>query len=136
MRRISKLMLFCNEHYSKKKMAHALRVAAYALEKARENKLNETQAYIIGLAHDLIEDTDCDQGELGDIIGDEAFDAVLLLTKADTETYEEYIENILKCRDKMVFLVKQADMKDHMAQVDTLTDKLKNKYIPVLHYFL
>lgn len=136
MKRISKLLLFCNEHYSKKKMAHALRVADYAFDKAIEYRFNEIQAYVIGLAHDLIEDTDCDQGELGDIIGDEAFDAVLQLTKADTETYEEYIEGILKCKDKMVFLVKQADMKDHMAQIDTLSDKLKDKYMPVLHYFL
>ena len=35
-----------------------------------------------------------------------------------------------------VYWVKIADMKDHLAQTDTLTDKLKEKYIEALPYLL
>ena len=50
----------------------------------------------------------------------------------------EYIKNI---KENMVlypevYWVKIADMKDHLAQTDTLTDKLKEKYIEALPYLL
>lgn len=133
---LGKLLLFCNKYYSKKKMSHALRVANYAAEKANEKNYNIFTAYMIGLAHDLLEDTDCDQEELCDIIGDEAFDVVLTLSKADDVSYEEYIQDILQCNDEFAFIVKQADLKDHFTLTDTLTDKLKEKYVPILQYFL
>ena len=60
--------------------------------------------------------------------------------KAQAETlkniYEDYIHKILDAKDDYAFIVKQADMKDHMTLTDTLTEKLRDKYIPVLHYFL
>lgn len=130
------LFQLCNKYYSKKKLDHALRVANYAIFKARDLGLDESMAFAIGLSHDLLEDTDCSQKELIRAIGDNCVYAVCLLTKDKDEEYTNYIQRILKSHNKYAFIVKQADLKDHMALTDTLTDKLRDKYIPILHYFL
>ena len=43
------------------------------------------------------------------------------------ETYEEYIAKIPK--GSIAYWVKLADMKDHLTLTDTLTEKLKEKYL-------
>ena len=91
---------------------------------------------MIALAHDLLEDTDCPKEDLMSTLGMVAYDSVVLLTKDPQEKYEDYIHKIIDAKDDYAFIVKQADMKDHMTLTDTLTEKLRDKYIPVLHYFL
>ena len=137
MAEISEVMLFCEKYYSKKKFLHALRVAAFALDKAEhDDRVDSKDAFIVGLCHDLIEDTDCSQDQLQMLIGIDLFSSVCILTKNDTESYQDYIIDVIYSNDPLAILVKGADMKDHMSQLDTLTDKLKEKYLPVLHYFL
>lgn len=133
---VGNLFNFAVEYYPKKKLAHALRVAEYATEKASALKMDTTKAYMIALAHDLLEDTDCSREGLMSILGIDSYNSVDLLTKDKQETYEDYIHRIIDAKDKYAFIVKQADMKDHMSLTDTLTEKLRDKYIPVLHYFL
>ena len=77
-----------------------------------------------------------EQEDLMSILGIESYNSVVLLTKDAQENYEDYIHKILDAGDDYAFVVKQADMKDHMTLTDTLTEKLRDKYIPVLHYFL
>ena len=137
MAEISEVMLFCEKYYSKKKFLHALRVAVFALDKAEhDDRIDSKDAFIVGLCHDLIEDTDCPQDQLQMLIGFDLFSSVCVLTKSDTESYQDYIIDVIYSNDPLAILVKGADMKDHMSQLDTLTDKLKEKYLPVLHYFL
>lgn len=124
------------KYYSKKKINHAIRVAEYAAIRAKENHLNSTRAYIIGLAHDLLEDTECPEEELIAAIGETNYNSVVLLTKSNDQEYEDYIRKIVESKDNYAFIVKQADMKDHMTLSNNLTEKLLNKYVPVLHYFL
>ena len=132
-----KLIPLCMEYYPKKKMAHALRVAGYAYEEAKEtHSVSPYDAYIVGLAHDLIEDTDCPQDKLQEILGTDLFSAVVILTKDDKDDYNKYIYSILDSGDKLAILVKRADMKDHFMQTETLTEKLKDKYLPVVGLFL
>lgn len=50
-----------------------------------------------------------------------------LIYKKIKEEYKNYPE---------AYWVKLADMKDHLAQTDTLTDKLKDKYLTALPYLL
>ena len=52
--------------------------------------------------------------------------------------YIEYIKRIKKWADtrQEAYWVKLADMKDHLAQTETLTDKLKEKYLAALPYLL
>lgn len=133
---IGNLFNFAAEYYPKKKLAHALRVAEYATAKAEALRLDKTETYMIALAHDLLEDTDCPKEELMSILGEDNYNSVVTLTRVPQETYENYIHRILDANDEYAFIVKQADMKDHMALTDTLTEKLRDKYIPVLHYFL
>ena len=52
------------------------------------------------------------------------------------DDYDEYIHSILDSGDKLAILVKRADMKDHFMQAETLTDKLRDKYLPVVGLFL
>ena len=132
-----KLIPLCMEYYPKKKMAHALRVAEYAYKAAKDITLiSPYDAYLVGLAHDLIEDTDCPQDKLQEILGTDLFSAVVILTKDDKDDYDEYIHSILDSGDKLAILVKRADMKDHFMQTETLTEKLRNKYLPVIGLFL
>ena len=86
-----KLIPLCMEYYPKKKMAHALRVAEYAYKAAKDITLiSPYDAYLVGLAHDLIEDTDCPQDKLQEILGTDLFSAVVILTKDDKEDYKKY----------------------------------------------
>lgn len=124
------------KYYSKKKANHATRVAEYAAIRAEEIHLDFTRAYIIGLAHDLLEDTECPEEELIAAIGETNYNSVVLLTKSKDQKYEDYIRKIVESKDSYAFIVKQADMKDHMTLSNNLTEKLLNKYVPVLHYFL
>lgn len=134
--KMNKLFSLAAQYYPKKKLAHALRVAEYATAKASLLKMDITEAYMIALAHDLLEDTECPKEDLMSVLGIESYNSVVLLTKDPQEKYEDYIHKILDAKDDYAFIVKQADMKDHMTLTDTLTEKLRDKYIPVLHYFL
>lgn len=124
------------KYYSRKKIGHAVRVAEYAAIRAEEIHLNSIRAYMIGLAHDLLEDTECPKEELIAAIGETNYNSVVLLTKNNDQEYEDYIRKIVESKDNYAFIVKQADMKDHMSLSNNLTEKLLNKYVPVLHYFL
>lgn len=134
--KVNKLFNLAVQYYPKKKLAHALRVAEYATAKASALKMDTVKTYMIALAHDLLEDTECPKEDLMSILGIESYNSVVLLTKDAQENYEDYIHKILDSGDGYAFVVKQADMKDHMTLIDTLTEKLRDKYIPVLHYFL
>lgn len=131
-----KIFNLSTKYYSKKKIHHAIRVAEYAAIRAEEIHLNSTRAYIIGLAHDLLEDTECPEEELVAAIGEANYNSVVLLTKSNDQEYEDYIRKIVESKDSYAFIVKQADMKDHMTLSNNLTEKLLNKYASVLHYFL
>jgi hypothetical protein len=86
--------------------------------------------------HDLIEDTEYTGSELPENF----YKALKLLTKPKEQDYIEYIKNIKDTSNTdwriCAYWVKLADMKDHLAQTDTLTDKLKEKYLNALPYLL
>lgn len=135
--RLDRLMDLAEKWYSKKKFSHAMRVAGYANAMAiHDDRVDPLDAYVVAIAHDLIEDTNCPQEQLAEILGYDLFSSVLLLTKCDTISYHDYILDIVASDDDVAYLVKKADMKDHLTQVDTLSDKLKEKYLPEIHYFI
>lgn len=133
---LTKIFNLSAKYYSRKKIGHAIRVAEYAAIRAEETHLNSIRAYMIGLAHDLLEDTECPKEELIAAIGENNYNSVVLLTKSNDQEYEDYIRKIVESKDNYAFIVKQADMKDHMTLSNNLTEKLLNKYVSVLHYFL
>lgn len=130
--RLSKVLKFCCEKYEVKTYLHCIRVANYAIENpilyTEENKEN---IYILAMFHDLLEDTDTTYEELVNVSGmSEEFLRSQLgaLTKNKNESYIDYIKRLKESGYRWAYIVKLADMKDHLMQKETLTDKLKEKY--------
>ena len=121
---LDKLIELAEKQYSKKKFIHATRVATYAMEKAMMRKdVDPIEAYAVGIAHDLLEDTKCTQSDLFAIMDKKLVYDVVRLTKAEETPYEEYLESIIEYGSPLAILVKSEDMKDHMMQTETLTNK-------------
>ena len=119
------------QYYSEKGYDHAIRVAGYVAENpmVTEDKMDTSIA--LAIMHDLLEDTDykCDGRLTVHIIY-----SLKLLTRDKKETYEDYISRIKANVSKFPesYWVKLADMKDHLSQKETLTDKLRDKYLSAL----
>lgn len=133
------MLELCNLYYDKQTFEHAKRVADKAKKIANFFKLPcETYYFVyqLGLAHDLYEDTDIKRNTWFD----EKFEKNLsLLTREEDEDYNKYIEKIHSMAknnpDYMpAYIVKLADIYDHFAQTETLTEKLKEKYIAAIAY--
>ena len=127
------------QYYSKKKLAHGLRVADYVYQDEVVRSLgptNRDRAYIVGLLHDIVEDTECTQDMIDEIFPEEIASAVKVITKHKEIDYNDYIQDILNSEYRLAYYVKKADLKDHLTLKETLTDKLKEKYIQVVGYFL
>ena len=131
------------EHYKEKTYKHVLRVAMYVCE---DNTIPEDLrdlSTILAICHDLKEDTNWNGEIPKELFPDfdlEYFNYCLdLLThNVEKETYNEYIQKIKSNYKKTpeVYFVKKADIKDHLILKDTLTPKLKDKYLDALRYFL
>ena len=128
---VSQVVKLCYENYDEKTMNHVLRVADYSWESPISNSLDKIDVYITALCHDLIEDTDITLEQLENILGfsgHKVIVALKLLTKDSNEQYINYIKRIKESKNLLAYCVKFADIKDHLSQTETLTDKLKEKY--------
>lgn len=130
---IGKALRWARTHYSAEGFAHACRVAEFVMENEAVPGSMKENCYIVALMHDLLEDTDFDIKELLDMEGyyckgGSISRALKQLTHLKhTDSYEQYIAKIP--HGSIAYWVKIADMKDHLTQVETLTDKLKEKYL-------
>lgn len=136
---ISNALKLCNENYDGKTLQHAIRVANLATQNVLACKCDRTDVFIFGLLHDIIEDTNVTYEEISkkcdiSIVYVEALLSVL--TKQKDETYIEYIQRLKASDEAIPYIIKLADMKDHLQQKETLTDKLKDKYWEALPYLL
>lgn len=123
-------------YYDIETFNHVVRVATYVAENPLIPERLMDDCIALAIMHDLWEDTEYSKN---DISLEEYFLSCLnLLTKSEKEDYIEYIKKIKSSADKMpeAYYVKIADMKDHLCQMDTLTDKLKRKYLKGLAYLL
>ena len=131
---ISYAMRMAKEYYDEKTYAHAARVAQYVAENnlIPDDKMDDCIA--LAWMHDLKEDTNWSGGGLSKHFND----CLDWLSKPKDMDYIEYIKRIKKWADtrQEAYWVKLADMKDHLAQTETLTDKLKEKYLAALPYLL
>lgn len=123
------------QYYGPKTYDHALRVVAYVADNQiiPDNKMDTCIS--LAIMHDLIEDTV--YGEFNDVpIALEH--GMKIITKIKGESYIDYIKNIVSNKDTCpeAYWVKLADIKDHLSQTETLTDKLKEKYLNALPYLL
>lgn len=95
---------------------------------------------VLAYMHDLVEDTDFVESEMYKNLNEAVKMALTLITKGKDESYDEYCQ---KLRDnsgmgpgKMAWLVKLADMKDHLNQTETLSERRKEKYLSGLRFLL
>ena len=131
------VMNLAETYYSKKKLKHAIRVAGFACADAQtRTNVDPLSAFIVGIAHDLLEDTECSHEELEWAIGENLMSSVIILTKSDDVTYEDYIAEIKLSNDQLAIIVKKADFKDHFSEKETLAPELIQKYLPYVKSFL
>jgi hypothetical protein len=124
----------------KDKYEHTKRVVNYAYDIVLRECCDpdeEVLCVVLAYLHDVIEDgSESAEKCICEYFGNTVLDYVLLLThRKDEETYPEYIDRVL-AGPRAVQYVKRADMKDHLCQKETLTPKLKEKYLGVLDKFM
>ena len=130
---ITKVTELCSNNYEQKTFNHCLRVANYVVNNVCvETDESKEIAFVIALCHDLLEDTDVSIKDIVRATGysEEFLSNVLgALTKTKDETYINYVKRLKTNKSIYPYIVKLADMKDHLSQTETLTDKLKEKYL-------
>lgn len=82
---------------------------------------------IVGLFHDLLEDTDTTYNEILKLSNKTIADAVKLLTKEDGYIMKEYIERIQN--NEIAKMVKLADRLHNISETHLASEEFKQKYI-------
>ena len=103
--------------YPKDIKAHAVRVADMCIKHGFDYMM-------VGLLHDIIEDTDTTLDELPEDIKID----ISTLTRRSDETYFDYI-NRVKNGSERAIIVKLYDIKDHLEQKSTLSKSLEKRYL-------
>ena len=125
-------------YYDKETFDHAKRVADYTSDNEAIPFDIRNECWCVALMHDLLEDTDYEPYELYPDY-ECAYKALRLLTNKGKkyEDYCECIHNSTRTRyGQIAWFVKLADIKDHLILSDTLTDRLKEKYLRGLRRLL
>lgn len=133
---IAYAMRMAKKYYDDKTYAHAARVAQYVAENNLIPKDKMDDCIALAWMHDLKEDTNWPGGLSSEY--EQVEKCLDWLTKPEDMDYIEYIKRIRKWANtrQEAYWVKLADMKDHLSQTETLTDKLKEKYLAALLYLL
>lgn len=125
-----------HKYYPEDKYNHALRVMQYVADNEMIPSEYRDDCLALAVMHDLVEDTEYSGNGLPEYF----HKALLLLTKPKEQDYLEYIKEIHNTDytnwRMCAWWVKIADMKDHLAQTEALTDRLKEKYLRALPYLL
>lgn len=129
---ITNTISLCSCYYKPAIFHHCLRVAKYVVNNVclRNDDEKET-AYIVALCHDLLEDTTVKLEEIQMATGySHGFlsNVIDALTQKEDEPYIDYIKRLKQNHSPYPYIIKLADMKDHLMQKDTLTEQLKEKY--------
>jgi len=124
-----------SDYYTRDGYDHVMRVANYVKENPVIPSYIKDCCETLAIMHDLLEDTEY---EINNLSNTYFRKCLLLLTKPQNMNYIDYIKQI---RENAIiypeaYWVKLADMKDHLTQTETLTDKLKEKYLAALPYLL
>ena len=123
-------------YYAMDQLEHALRVATYVAENLTIPNEYRDECLSLAVMHDLLEDTQYKP----ECLPENFEKALRLLTKPKEMPYDEYCKAINSHCDtaygRCAYWVKLADMKDHLSLTETLTDRLKKKYLSGLRYLL
>lgn len=117
------------KYYSKEGYDHAMRVAGYVAENQCIPYEYKDECLCLAIMHDLVEDTEYKPSGLPPNFAC----ALKLLTKPKEMSYIDYCKRLRNTSGinyhMCAYWVKLADMKDHLSLKETLTDKLKEKYL-------
>ena len=136
---ISKAKKFAKDRLSSDKFEHCLRVMEYTRDTAKIYGISDLnfRLAIVALLHDVVEDSDTTLDEIEKEFSRYTRNCVEVLTHdKENMSYPEYIDLIMNCPLPEAKAVKHADMKDHLAQKETLIPKLKEKYFEVIDRFI
>lgn len=87
----------------------------------------EDKIYIVGVLHDVVEDSSTTLGEIGkDFTDSTIIQALSMLTRREGQTYYDFIQDIAFCGDLISLIVKIADLQHNMSDLKEGT--LKDKY--------
>lgn len=126
---------YCRAKYSNRTFQHCEMVAFYATTNPCVKTEDKDIVFKIAMCHDLLEDTDATIAEISSVTGlKKSFveEVLALLTKEQDEDYQNYIKRLRGALNPYAYIVKLADMKDHLLRTETLTDKLREKYYAAL----
>ena len=133
---VTNALRIAKQYYPKDKYDHAMRVMQIVADNEMIPHEYQHDCLVLAIMHDLVEDTEYKPT----LLPENLRDALKLLTKPKEMDYIEYIKKI---RDTgytnwrmCAWWVKLADMKDHLSQAETLTEKLRDKYLTALPYLL
>lgn len=134
MNKIIEALQLASKKYDATTYAHAMRVAGYVAEQDAIFTGDLDTAVTLAILHDIIEDTDITMDAIKDCFPPLISKGLALLTKEKNESYDDYCKKIRMAATESVagacaYRVKLADMKDHLSLKETLTDRLKEKYL-------
>jgi len=134
--KVSSALKIAKEHYEEDTYNHALRVMQYVAENEMIPYEYKDDCVALAIMHDLVEDTKY----TGSGLPENFYKALNLLTKPKEMDYIEYIKDIRNTGytnwRMCAYWVKLADMKDHLSQRETLSERRKEKYLEALAYLL
>lgn len=134
--KIAYALRVAKRYYSDEGYNHAIRVMQNVADNDIISSSYRDDCLVLAIMHDLFEDTEY----LCDALPECTNKALNLLTKPKDKDYIEYIkeikENVGTDWGMCAWWVKRADIKDHLSQAETLTERLKEKYLKALVYLL
>lgn len=134
--RIKEAAKIAGKYYDNKTFNHVVRVVDYVVKNPAIPIYLQEDCVCLAYMHDLLEDTNYDPKDLPLYFRK----ALEKISKPKNMNYDEYCQLIHDSTDtdwgKCAWFVKLADIKDHLSQVDTLTPRLKEKYLSGLRYLL
>lgn len=134
--KVSNALQIAKEYYDEKTYNHAIRVMQNVADNSLIPYEYKEECVALAVMHDLLEDTEYSGAGLPEGF----YKALQLLTRKKDQTYTEYVKNIKDTGytnwRMCAYWVKLADIKDHLTQIETLTDSLKERYIKALTILL
>lgn len=140
----AQFLMICEKFYSEEDFSHCLNVSGYVLDICYLNDISADEHFIksVALGHDLLEDTDFRESEDWNKLSKEMQACLVLISKGQDDSYGNYIQRIRELynnKDSLsecVYIVKLADLIDHLMRYKTLTDSLKKRYLKALNIML
>ncbi|MCR5452022.1 MAG: HD domain-containing protein [Lachnospiraceae bacterium] len=129
-KRFSKALAFAAEKHAEQRrkdkspyILHPVKVAMFLSDNGYDLRYQ-----IVGLFHDLLEDTDTTTDELRDFCDEEMIEAIQLVTKSADYNEKEYIEAILN--NPIAKAVKNADRIDNLRDLKNQEDiEFRKRYL-------